>query len=68
MAASCRALSFSAPTTWRRGGGVGGVSVRARTRSSASGLHGKGLCAKCGELREGADNNQVGFNSVIERY
>lgn len=49
-------------------GGVGGVSVRARTRSSASGLHGKGLCAKCGELREGADNNQVGFNSVIERY
>lgn len=50
------------------GGGVGGVSVRARTRSSASGLHWKGLCAKCGELREGADNNQVGFNSVIERY
>lgn len=67
VAASCRALSFSAPTTWRRGG-VGGVSVRARTRSSASGLHWKGLCAKCGELREGADNNQVGFNSVIERY
>lgn len=49
-------------------GGVGGVSVRARPRSSASGLHGKGLCAKCGKLREGADNNQVGFNSVIERY
>lgn len=59
VAASCRALSFSAPTTWRRGG-VGGVSVRARTR--------RGLCAKSGELREGADNNQVGFNSVIERY
>lgn len=36
VAASCRALSFSAPTTWRRGG-VGGVSVRGAARADFTG-------------------------------
>lgn len=43
-----RALSLSAPTT----GGAGEERARARPWSSTSGLHGKGLCAKCGKLRE----------------